>query len=78
MKIHFRQPASMLFMPLSAPINDGLRDPRMKRMANYVDNTMPARDWSAFDSPARDRMPKKRRKVLQLKTIPVLLMRQAS
>lgn len=75
MTIHFRKPPMMLYLPLSKPINDGLRDPRTKQLADFVDNTMPMRDWKAYDAPAKLRM--KKRKPSVVRALPVLLMRQA-
>jgi hypothetical protein len=66
----------MFWMPLAKPINDGMRDPRIKVAPVYTDNTMPQRDWSKFDAPAKTRIKKRRAKVER--ELPALLRTQAA
>lgn len=70
----FRKPAKLLVLPLTKPINDGSDDPRvMKAPPVWSDNTMPTRDWSAYDRPTCKRVRRKKRFAP-----PVLCVRQAS
>lgn len=70
----FRKPAKLLVLPLTKPLNDGSRDPRVAKAPPQWSNGLETPiDYSIYDRPTCKRVRRKKRFAP-----PVLCMAQAS